>query len=365
MKVALLGLSHPHSGILLATLENLPAVTGVRLWDADASVVARPPVPASAKVTGISGDLDAVLDDAELAFAIVCVRHDQAAAVAHRVAAAGKPFIVEKPAGLTSGEIAGLRAACERAGVLASVLYTRRFHPCVVAARRLVQSGALGPLLSFETRFLTTQVKFRDPASWLFRRSQAGGGILLWLGCHCLDLLHHVTGDEIAEVGAFLATRSGEAIDVEDTAALILKFRSGAIGTFHAGYTLAYSGAGYVNTDGYDSYLGLNGLAGRIVWPDLKPRLFVESAPTGGNPPMREEGFAMPASSSYGGAGGEEFFRQFIAAVRNHGAPPTTLADAERTALIIEAAAESSATGRSVRIKPLTGPGQTAGSSPS
>ena len=51
--------------------------------------------------------------------------------------------------------------------------------------------------------------------------------------------------DRITEVSAVLATRSGEAIDVEDAAALSLRFQSGMIGTFQAGYMLPLSGPGY------------------------------------------------------------------------------------------------------------------------
>ena len=350
MKVALLGLSHPHSGLLLTTLENLPEITSVCLWDSDPAIVARPDLPASRKVVQISADLDGVLAQTDLVFAIVCVRHDQAADLARRVVAAGKHLLAEKPVGLTSAEIVGVRDAATRAAVVASVLYPRRFHPCIAAARALVQSGVLGPLLTVECRFLTTQVKFRNPESWLFRRDQAGGGILLWLGCHCLDLLHHVTGDEIAEVGALLATRSGEAIDVEDAAALMLRLSSGAIGTFHAGYTLAHRGQGYLNPGGYDSYLGFNGRSGRIVWPDLEPRLFIERPPEPGMSPQREASFIIPPSSSYGGTAGENFFRRFIAATQGNEPPPTTLDDAVRTARIVEAAEASTASGKIIRI---------------
>jgi len=122
--------------------------------------------------------------------------------LALRVIAAGKPLIVEKPAGLTLGEVLRLEEAATQHGVLASVLYPRRFHPCMMAARQRILAGEIGPLFTMESRFLTTQVRFRQPESWLLRRAQAGGGILLWLGCHCLDLMHYVTGDEITEVGA-------------------------------------------------------------------------------------------------------------------------------------------------------------------
>ena len=350
MKVALLGLSHPHSGSLLTTLENLPEVTSVCLWDANPATVARSALPAGRKVTSVSGDLAAILAQPDLVFAVVCERHDLVAALAKRVVAAGKHLLVEKPAGLNSAEIASVQRAAVAAGVVASVLYPRRVHPCVVAARALVAGGGIGSLFSAECRFLATQVKFRQPESWLFRRDQAGGGILLWLGCHCLDLLHHVTGDEIVEVGAQLAIRSGETIEVEDTAALAFKFRSGAVGTFHAGYTLAFSGEGYLNPGGYDSYLGFNGRNGRVVWPDLEPRLIVECPPAPGAAARSEKTFPLSPSTSYGGTVGEEFFRRFIGATRGSGAPPTTLADAVRTARIIEAAEESARTGKNARV---------------
>lgn len=350
MKAALLGLSHPHSGILLTTLDNLPEITSVVLWDASADVVAKHAKTASPKVTQSSSDLSAVLALPDLAFVIICVRTDLAAELTRRVIAAGKPFLAEKPVGLTAQEILSLHEAATRAKLPAGVLYSRRHHPCVVAARRITQANELGPLFSIEARFLTTQVKYRDPQSWLFRRAQAGGGLLIWLGCHCLDLMHYITGDEVVAVGAQFAVRSNEAIDVEDTVVLALKFRSGALGTFHGGYTLAYSGAGYVNLAGYDSYLAFNGRTGRVVWPDLNPRLQIESPPAPGQSAAREETFPWPASTSYGGSGGETFFRQFFASLRGEGSPPTTLLDALRTARIIEAAEESSRTGRFVDV---------------
>lgn len=352
MKAALLGLSHPHAGILLTTLENLPEITAVSLWDADPAVAAKPPLPTSRKAIPATTDLDAVLGQPDLLFAIVCVPTDQSAALCRRVLAAGKHLLAEKPVGLTSTEICAVQAEAASRDLVAGVLYVRRAHPCVVAMRNLLRAGELGPLFSIEARFLTTQVKFRQPDSWLFRRRQSGGGILLWLGCHCLDLMHHVPDDEIVEVGALLATRSDEAIDVEDTATLALRFRSGALGTFHAGYTLAYSGAGYMNLTGYDSYLAFNGRAGRVVWPDLNQRLHVESPPTATRPAIREEQFEVTPSSSYGGAAGEGFFRDFLAAMQRRGKAPTTLADAVRTARILEAAEESARTGRFVSVTP-------------
>ena len=350
MRAALLGLSHPHTDVLLTTFENMPEITSVVLWDENASLVANTKLARRPKVTLTTANLDEALGQPDLHFALVCVRNDQAAAVAQRVIAAEIHLLAEKPVALTSRQILSIQEAAAKKGVLASVLYSRRAHPCMVVARKMLREGAIGKLTSMETRFLTTQVRFRNPKHWLFQRQHSGGGILLWLGCHCLDLLHHVPDDEIAEVSGFLATQSGEEIDVEDTATLALKFRSGAIGTFHASYSLAFSGQGYVNAKGYDSYLGFNGRNGRIVWPSLDPLLQIEAPPQAGQTAIRQQTFTLPESTSYGGVYGEVFIRWFIAATQGRAAPPATLADALRTARVIEAAELASRTGRAVQV---------------
>jgi predicted dehydrogenase len=211
-------------------------------------------------------------------------------------------------------------------------------------------------LISVEVRLLTTQVQFRDPRHWLFDKSVAGGGILSWLGCHYIDMIRHVTQDEIVAVSATVATRSGEAIDVEDIAALSLGLQSGAIGSLHAGYTLALSGSGYHNPSGYDTYFGLNGRLGRMSWSSSgrADRLVVETThPAWAGAPQREFDFALAASPAYGGVYGEEFLRAFIRAARKEGATPASGRDAFQVARVIDAAYESDRSGRRVEIPAL------------
>lgn len=348
LKCALLGLTHPHSGALLATLDALPEISNVVLWE-NVPGSARPPaIPPSPKVEAVTSDLDAVLGRADIDLAIVCVRTDEAAELAHKVLAAGKHLIAEKPVGLNSVEISDVMRTAERARRQAAVLYANRLHPVVVEARRLCQAGVLGPMLSYEARFLTTQVRFRNPESWLFRRRQAGGGILAWLGCHYLDLLHHISGDEVVAVSATLSRRSGEKIDVEDSAALVLQFRSGAAGTFHTGYALAFSGGGYMNPAGTDSYLACNGREGRVVWPSHQvPRLHIESA---GRKPIRDKTFRLGPDNSSATYCREAFVRQFVGAIRGEQENPAPLAAALRTARIIEAAVQSDRDGCRTKI---------------
>ena len=179
----------------------------------------------------------------------------------------------------------------------------------------MVADGVVGPLISVEMRMITTQVQFRDPQHWLFRAEHAGGGILSWLGCHYIDMMRYITGDEIVSVAAETATRSGEQIDVEDVAVLSLRFRSGAVGTLHTGYMLALSGGGYHNRSGYDTYVGVNGRMGRIHWSsDGAPSsLTAESTHAGwAGAPRRSYEYALAESPSYLGVYGEQFVGDFI-----------------------------------------------------
>lgn len=346
MHIALIGLQHPHSAPLLQTLENLPAVRLVTLCPEPGAGVRNPELPRSRKVRSVARDPAEIWRDASIDAVLIAVRHDRMEALAGEALKAGKHLAIEKPVALDAAAVGRLQALAAASGLVASVLYPRRLHPCALAARKIINEGRLGEPISYEGRFLATQVRFRDPRSWLFRRKLSGGGILLWLGCHYLDLLQHVAGDEITGLNARLACRSGERIEVEDTATLTLQFQSGSLGTFHTAYALAFSGTGYVNASGYDAYLAWNGRRGRVVWPGLEPVMDVE------HPRFRgRRRFRMPLSDSYSGIMGERFLRQFLRACRGRGLPPSTLADAHRTALLIEAAQHSAATGQFTSVR--------------
>jgi predicted dehydrogenase len=342
IKVALLGIDHPHSALLLRTLHNLPEIGGILVWKENSRTRSPLNDGAGGKIEAVTTDLPSILRRIDVHFVIVCVRHDLAAGIARRAIEAGKPVLMEKPAGLNVPEIGRLAALARRRKVKVGVLYGQRAHPAVQAARREVAAGRLGRLLAVEARMVTTQVRFREPRSWLFRRAAAGGGILTWLGCHYLDLIPYITGDRIVAVSAEFATVSGERIDVEDVAVLTLRFRSGAVGTLHAGYLLAGRGGGYRNPAGFENYLACTGREGRLVWRGMKSRtLRIEAEPDGAVPAVRRMRFRLPNSDSYGGAVGERFMRQFIAALSGKAKLPATLNDALRVIRLVEAAQRS------------------------
>lgn len=350
---ALLGVEHPHSLAHLRTLQQLPEVEHILLWDESAEALGRVRQELPDKVVIATTNLDELLAHPELSIVIAAIRNDLGRDIFLRVIAAGKHLMAEKPIGRNAAETQEVVSAAHAAGVRLSVCYQNRANAVIQEARSIVAAGALGDLMTVEMRMITTAVRFRRPEHWLFNRQQAGGGMLSWLGCHYIDLLRYMTGDEIVSVQAEVATRSGENIDVEDVAVLSLRLKSGAIASLHVGYILALSGSGYHNPAGYDTYIGINGRLGRIHWsaPGAPSDINVETVhPAWAGAPQWSSQFSHGNSPAYGGKAGEAFIRRFILSAQQGSEPWTTGEDALIVAKVVDAAYASSASGRRIQV---------------
>ncbi len=346
--VALLGCQHPHSRWHLATLRLLPEVDRVWLWDPDLAAAEALAMEAGQRLAGATDQLGSLLGRGDLQAVLVARRNDETPATILSALEAGKHVLSEKPMATHDAAVPPLIETARKAGVALGVLYPWRAHAVARDLRRHLVEGHFGRPLSVEARMVTSQVRFRDPEHWLFRRPLAGGGVLAWLGCHFLDLLRFLLQDEVVEVTALTANTNREAIEVEDTAALALRFASGALGTFHAGYLLARSVPGYKGAT-YDTYLSVKGSLGRFAWePTAKePAARLESAhPDWAGAPERTLVYPVEPCEAYGGRHGLEFVREFLHAAGNGKPPPATGEDALAVLRIIAAAYESSATGR-------------------
>src|SRR5262249_3929674 len=127
----------------------------------------------------------------------------------------------------------------------------------------------------------------------------------------------------------------------------------GAIGTLHAGYHLVGGQPGYTGA-AYDTFLALRGTAGyvRVPLSDGPAYTLVSEAPGWAAGGLRERRFELPPSPAYGGAAGEQFGRDFLRAARAGGLPLCPIGAAVHVLEIVEAALQSSATGRAVRVAP-------------
>jgi predicted dehydrogenase len=349
--VAIVGLAHPHSDMYLETLEALDEVAGIVLVDPDEDV-RRLASALTTKARASVDDLDAALARPEVTHVLVALPNDRTPAALVQAIEAGKGVLTEKPGARSAAEFMPVLAALRRHPVPFTIAYLNRWSPPVQQMRELYRAGAIGRLTSVELRMVTTQVGMRNPSSWLFQREAVGGGVLAWLGCHWLDALRFVTGEEIVRVQAELATTSGEAIDVEDTAAVSFRTAGGAVGSMHAGYLLAVGNPGY-RAAGHDIAMILRGTLGALYYTGGRqeaPLLLESVAPGWRGAPRRTYQFTPAASPGYGGVAGLDFFRAFLTAAPGEGTPADAM-DALRLLEVLDAIYAAGESGHAVDVK--------------
>ncbi len=153
-------------------------------------------------------------------------------------AAAGKHVLCEKPLALTLQECDEMAQACEKAGVKLMVGFMMRFHPLHLRAKRLLEAGALGKPILARAQLSHFHVEWNADGTrnWRQEAALSGGGSLMDMGIHCFDLLRILLG-EIKEISAFADTLYND-YAVEDSAAALLRFESGAQGIVDSSFAL-------------------------------------------------------------------------------------------------------------------------------
>jgi len=149
---------------------------------------------------------------------------------------AGKAVLGEKPMTTTREDARAVLAAAEATGSLLMVGFTHRFILGNRYMKRLMAAGEIGQINSIRVR-----MAHRGPydswvakSDWFFRHEMAGGGAVLDMGIHALDILRYL-GGEVAEVMGMTATRVHPIVD-EDMAVMVARFDSGALGYVETGW---------------------------------------------------------------------------------------------------------------------------------
>ncbi len=354
-RVGMIGLTHPHSTMHLRTLDASDQVDVVVLYDVseDALESTSRTFP---KSIATYQDLDALLGRSDVPVVFVALPNDQTPGIVTRAARAGKHVICEKPCARSAVELRPAIAEIDRRQVAFTACYVWRANPAILRMRELVRAGALGRLTSVELRMVTTQVRMRNPGHWLFKRDVAGGGILSWLGCHWLDLLRYLTGQEVERVCAMVGRLSGEAIDVEDVASVSMRLTGGAVASLYAGYLLALGRPGYEGA-GYDQSIILRGSDGSLALSRDGDDQIVTLESTAGEwrtASRQVQRFMFPPSPAYGGAHGLRFVDDFLcAALTGDGQIMATSVDALRVLEILDAIYRSAEQERVVAVERL------------
>jgi predicted dehydrogenase len=242
------------------------------------------------------------------------LHHDIAIAAAN----AGKHVLVDKPMACTTEDADEMIAAAEANRVVLVPFHNTRFVAPFVAAQRFVADGRLGAVTGFRAAFgHAGPQEWAPQADWFFDSTRSGGGCLIDLGVHVIDLVRAVTGDDIVAVAALLNGCRG---DVEADAQLLARLRGGAIGTIHASWS---------SQSGADHQLTVIGSAGTLHLDSRTPLTFID-------PHGDRERISPPDTTS-------SPLTELLAAIAGERSPSVTAADGRAAVAVVQAAYRSAA----------------------
>lgn len=282
-------------------------------------------------------DLDRFLDHRPLDIVAIGspsgLHADQAIAAIRR----GLHVLSEKPLDVTTAKVDSVIAAAERGGVKVGVFFQDRLKPDVAAMKSTIASGRLGKPI-----FAAGHVRWYRPpeyyatSRWRGTRTLDGGGALMNQAIHTVDVLQWLFGP-VAQVGARTATRL-HPIEVEDTAAAVLEFESGALGIIEA-TTSSYPGyARRIDVSGSEGTLILEG--DRLVATDLRGAARPAAAVPAEPPPENAASATVSDSVPH-----QRIFEDFIQALCANTAPACDAREARPSVAIIEAIYRSARSG--------------------
>ena len=266
------------------------------------------------------------------------VHAEQAIAAAER----GLHVLVEKPLDVTTERVDRVIAACDKAGVKLGVFFQDRLRPAVVDIKRLIDSGELGKpvMIAGRVRWYRPP-EYYSESRWRGSWNLDGGGALMNQAIHTVDLIQWMFGP-VARVSGATGTLV-HAIKVEDTAAAVIQFTSGAIGTIEAATSIY---------PGYPRLLEVTGSNGtvileddRLVRVDLRNPSSVKAAPPVEAPP---ENVASPVVSD--ASAHQRVIEDFVRAIQSGRTPACDGREGRRSVQLIEAIYAAAREGRPVTI---------------
>jgi len=145
-----------------------------------------------------------------------------------------KGVICTKPLGRNAEEAKRMMEAVEKAGIFNGYLEDLVYTPKFLKALESVQNGALGRILWAKSR----ETHPGPHSEWFWDKEQAGGGCILDLGCHCVEIARSFIGKDIKPIEVMCwADTQVKPIDAEDHAIGLVKYENGAIGQFEVSWT--------------------------------------------------------------------------------------------------------------------------------
>lgn len=223
-----------------------------------------------------STDWQGIIEGSDIDAVVVATPHDSLAEIVRHAVMSGKHVLVEKPAARHFSELIGLPELAVKHGVRARVGFNHRYHRAFQQARKIVDSGALGPLMYLRARYgHGGRVGYEK--EWRSQPQLSGGGELIDQGVHLIDLARWFLGD-FREIDGFARTYFWD-MPVDDNGFMLLKTAEKQVAFLHASCTEwknifsweLYGRLGKLQIDGLGGSYGVERLSWYKMLPEMGP----------------------------------------------------------------------------------------------
>ncbi|MBZ5558488.1 MAG: Gfo/Idh/MocA family oxidoreductase [Acidobacteriia bacterium] len=268
-------------------------------------------------------DWRAAVDRGDVDVVVVSTTNDRLKEIACGAIAAGKHVLVEKPAGRSVAEIDALIQTATRYRRLVRVGFNHRYHPALLKARELFDSGALGEMMFVRGRY-GHGGRLGYEKEWRANPALSGGGELIDQGVHLIDLSRWFLGD-FTVVDGFAHTYFWQ-MPVDDNAFLLLRTAQDQAAFLHVSCT-EWKNLFSFEIYGKDAKLHVEGLGGsygveRLTLYKMLPEM---------GPPETTIWEYPRGDQSW-----ELEFAEFLDDIRLDRTPSASLTDARATLTIVE-----------------------------
>ncbi len=248
-----------------------------------------------------------------------------------------KPVVTTKPLGRNGAEALRMLKAVEEAGIFNGYLEDLVYTPKFLKAHDSVKNGALGRILWAKSR----ETHPGPHSDWFWNIELAGGGCILDLGCHCIEITRSFIGKDIKPVEVMCwAETQVKPIEAEDHAIGLIKYETGAIAQFEVSWT--FRGG----MDLRDEVMGTEG----TIWINNFLRTGFEMFTTGKGADYVAEkaesntGWLFPVGDEVNDLGYNHMFTEMFKCVEDGTQPTETFYDGYVVNAIIDAAYKSAKT---------------------
>jgi predicted dehydrogenase len=235
-------------------------------------------------------------------------------------AQAGKAVLCTKPLGRNAGEAMKMLEAAEKAGIVHGYLEDLVYVPKTLKALASVRSGAIGQVTWARSR----ETHPGPHSDWFWTKELSGGGVLLDMGCHCIEITRSYIGKDIRPVEAMCWTDTlVKPIEAEDNALGWIRYENGAIGQIENSWT--FRGG----MDLRDEVMGTDG----TIWINNFLRTGFEMFSAGGKSGYVAEkaetgkGWLFPVGDEIAEMGYTDMFTDMFTAFEKGGSPKETFYD--------------------------------------